>query len=143
MNSYDFFIYEFICFMNSYMNSGVPRFQMPAGSWQGPATAGIVQSFWWSDHGGETPPGARGIKGVVTFFNDVFYFKFFLKNLYTRAKAWSVTQQPKVASSSIVCLKSESWFAGCRALWRTLVWQDIWFLFVQLGCVAEFILICP
>ena len=28
MNSYDFFIYEFICFMNSYMNSGVPRFQM-------------------------------------------------------------------------------------------------------------------
>ena len=30
MNSYDFFIYEFICFMNSYMNSGVPRFQMPS-----------------------------------------------------------------------------------------------------------------
>ena len=30
MNSYDFFIYEFICFMNSYMNSGVPRFQMQA-----------------------------------------------------------------------------------------------------------------
>ena len=29
MNSYDFFIYEFICFINSYMNSGVPRFQMP------------------------------------------------------------------------------------------------------------------
>ena len=28
MNSYDFFIHEFICFMNSYMNSGVPRFQM-------------------------------------------------------------------------------------------------------------------
>ena len=28
MNSYDFFIYEFMCFMNSYMNSGVPRFQM-------------------------------------------------------------------------------------------------------------------
>ena len=28
MNSYDFFIYEFICFMNLYMNSGVPRFQM-------------------------------------------------------------------------------------------------------------------
>ena len=28
MNSYDFFMYEFICFMNSYMNSGVPRFQM-------------------------------------------------------------------------------------------------------------------
>ena len=29
MNSYDFFhIYEFICFMNSYMNSGVPKFQM-------------------------------------------------------------------------------------------------------------------
>ena len=28
MNSYDFFIYEFICFMNSYMNLGVPRFQM-------------------------------------------------------------------------------------------------------------------
>ena len=28
MNSYDFFIYEFICFMNSYMNSGVSRFQM-------------------------------------------------------------------------------------------------------------------
>ena len=28
MNSYDFFIYEFTCFMNSYMNSGVPRFQM-------------------------------------------------------------------------------------------------------------------
>ena len=28
MNSCDFFIYEFICFMNSYMNSGVPRFQM-------------------------------------------------------------------------------------------------------------------
>ena len=28
MNSYDFFIYEFICFMNSYMNSGVPRFHM-------------------------------------------------------------------------------------------------------------------
>ena len=28
MNSYDFFIYEFICCMNSYMNSGVPRFQM-------------------------------------------------------------------------------------------------------------------
>ena len=28
MNSYDFFIYEFIYFMNSYMNSGVPRFQM-------------------------------------------------------------------------------------------------------------------
>ena len=28
MNSYDFFIYEFICFMNSYMNSCVPRFQM-------------------------------------------------------------------------------------------------------------------
>ena len=31
MNSYDFVIYEFICFMNSYtkdMNSGVPRFQM-------------------------------------------------------------------------------------------------------------------
>ena len=28
MNSYDFFIYEFICFINSYMNSGVPRFQM-------------------------------------------------------------------------------------------------------------------
>ena len=24
MNSYDFLIYEFICFMNSYMNSGVP-----------------------------------------------------------------------------------------------------------------------
>ena len=32
MNSYDFFMYEFICFMNSYMNSGVPRFQM----WQAP-----------------------------------------------------------------------------------------------------------
>ena len=34
MNSYNFFkfIYEFICFMNSYMNSGVPRFQMqPSG----------------------------------------------------------------------------------------------------------------
>ena len=29
MNSYVFFIYEFIYFMNSYMNSGVPRFQMP------------------------------------------------------------------------------------------------------------------
>ena len=28
MNSYDFFIYEIICFMNSYMNSGVPRFQI-------------------------------------------------------------------------------------------------------------------
>ena len=28
MYSYDFFIYEFICFMNSYMISGVPRFQM-------------------------------------------------------------------------------------------------------------------
>ena len=28
MNSYDFFIYEFICFMYSYMNSGMPRFQM-------------------------------------------------------------------------------------------------------------------
>ena len=30
MNSNDFFIYEFICFKNSYdiMNSGVPRFQM-------------------------------------------------------------------------------------------------------------------
>ena len=28
MNSYDFFIDEFICFMSSYMNSGVPRFQM-------------------------------------------------------------------------------------------------------------------
>ena len=28
MNSYDFFIYEFICFINSYMNFGVPRFQM-------------------------------------------------------------------------------------------------------------------
>ena len=28
MNSYEFFIYEFICFMNSYMNSCVPRFQM-------------------------------------------------------------------------------------------------------------------
>ena len=28
MNSYDFFIYEFIYFMNSYMNSGVSRFQM-------------------------------------------------------------------------------------------------------------------
>ena len=44
MNSYmnlcnlwlhDFFIYEFICFMNSYMNCGVPRFQMrrPGGFW--------------------------------------------------------------------------------------------------------------
>ena len=31
MNSYDFFIYEFICFMNSYMNSGVSRFQMQPG----------------------------------------------------------------------------------------------------------------
>ena len=28
MNSYDFFIHEFIFFMNSYMNLGVPRFQM-------------------------------------------------------------------------------------------------------------------
>ena len=28
MNSYVFFIYEFICFMNSCMNSGVPRFRM-------------------------------------------------------------------------------------------------------------------
>ena len=28
MNSYGFFIYEFICFINSYMNLGVPRFQM-------------------------------------------------------------------------------------------------------------------
>ena len=28
MNSYDFFIHEFRCFMNSYMNLGVPRFQM-------------------------------------------------------------------------------------------------------------------
>ena len=28
MNSYDFFIYEFIWFMDSYMNSGVPRFQI-------------------------------------------------------------------------------------------------------------------
>ena len=28
MNSYDFFIYEFIRFMNSYMNSSVPRIQM-------------------------------------------------------------------------------------------------------------------
>ena len=28
MSSYDFFKYEFICFMNSYMNSGVPRLQM-------------------------------------------------------------------------------------------------------------------
>ena len=32
MNSYGFFIYEFICFMNSYMNSGVPRFQMYAAA---------------------------------------------------------------------------------------------------------------
>ena len=30
MNLYDFFIYEFIYFMDSYMNSGVPRFQMHA-----------------------------------------------------------------------------------------------------------------
>ena len=30
MNSYDFFIYELIYFMNSYMNLGVPRFQMLA-----------------------------------------------------------------------------------------------------------------
>ena len=28
VNSYDFFIYEFICFMNSSINSGVLRFQM-------------------------------------------------------------------------------------------------------------------
>ena len=28
LNSYDFFMYEFICFMNSCMNSGVRRFQM-------------------------------------------------------------------------------------------------------------------
>ena len=28
MNSYDFFMYEFIYFKDSYMNSGVPRFQM-------------------------------------------------------------------------------------------------------------------
>ena len=30
MNSYDFFMYEFICFMNSYMNSGVPT-KVPYG----------------------------------------------------------------------------------------------------------------
>ena len=30
MNSYDLFVHEFICFINSYMNSGVPRFQMLA-----------------------------------------------------------------------------------------------------------------
>ena len=29
MNSHDSFIYQFICFMNSYMNSGEPRFRMP------------------------------------------------------------------------------------------------------------------
>ena len=44
VNSYDFFIYAFICFMNSYMNSDVPRFQMPCrgpgGWWPGP----------WDDH---------------------------------------------------------------------------------------------
>ena len=28
MNSYVFFIYEFICYIILYMNSGVPRFQM-------------------------------------------------------------------------------------------------------------------
>ena len=28
MNSCNFFIFEFICFMNSYMNSCVSRFQM-------------------------------------------------------------------------------------------------------------------
>ena len=29
-----FFIYEFICFMNSYMNSGLSRFQMMLSHWQ-------------------------------------------------------------------------------------------------------------
>ena len=38
MNSYDFFIYEFICFMNSYMNSGVPRFQMSVTKDLGPGS---------------------------------------------------------------------------------------------------------
>ena len=28
MNSYDFFIHEFICFMNPYMNLGIQMFQM-------------------------------------------------------------------------------------------------------------------
>ena len=32
MYSYDFFIYGFICFMNSYVNFGVPRFHMVARS---------------------------------------------------------------------------------------------------------------
>ena len=31
-NSCDFFIYEFICFMNSFMNLGVARFQKWAAS---------------------------------------------------------------------------------------------------------------
>ena len=39
MNSYDFFIYEFICFMNTYINSGVPRFQITF-----PAL--VVESTW-------------------------------------------------------------------------------------------------
>ena len=48
MNSYDFFMSEFICFMNSYMNLGVPRFQMqPATSccnWWTPETVASRQA---------------------------------------------------------------------------------------------------
>ena len=44
MNSYDFFIYEFICFINLYMNSGVPRFQMPF-SYKGEPARGLCQEM--------------------------------------------------------------------------------------------------
>ena len=65
MNSYDFFIYEFICFMNSYMNSGVPRFQRFLQVRSGPhlencrvQSAASGQRSGMSVHSGCQPPCA-------------------------------------------------------------------------------------
>ena len=43
MNSYDFFIHKLTCFMNSYMNSGVPRFQVKAAT--GPWGEGVLPAL--------------------------------------------------------------------------------------------------
>ena len=44
MNSHYFFIYEFIRLMNSYMNSGVPSFQMAAPACKLPGPVKLLGS---------------------------------------------------------------------------------------------------
>ena len=82
MNSYDFFINEFICFMNSYMNSDVPRFQMRA--WRNLVI-----------HGGLIQLPALARQGNCCSQFATIYFR--VANLSGYLKSWSKRQPVTVS----------------------------------------------